>query len=190
MNWETNSQQQELYNEPSYSGYAGTPQQQHQTYEQQTYTQQTGSYQPSQPAQNLHYVVYNQPPPFGIRQSLGLGGVAAILSYAGGWFTGLLFFLFAGQNRYVRFHALQSLLFFGAINILDIALFNLGMFARHHLPFFNLTFLALLALFILNIIGFFGWLIGMIQASRGKYYKLPIVGNFVEHFLTRNVILK
>ena len=188
MNWETNSQPQDYYNEPQYSGYTGAQQQQ--TYEQQSYTQQTGTYQPEQQAQRFSYIVYNQPPHFVVRQSPGLGVVAAILSYAGGWFTGLLFFLFAGQNRYVRFHALQSLIFFGAINILDIALFNLGMFARHHLPFFNLTFIAILALFILNVVGFFGWLIGMIQAARGKYYKLPIVGNFVEHFLKPNVILK
>ena len=188
MNWETNSHQPEGYTEPSYSGYAGT--QQSQTYEQQTYASQTGF---NAPPQTFHYVVYNQPPPFVIKQSPGLGGVAAILSYAGGWFTGLLFFLFAGQNRYVRFHALQSLLFFGAINILDIALFNVGLFAHHHFLWLNLTFLtvfAVFALFIINVVGFFGWLIGMIQAARGKYYKLPIVGNFVEHFLSRNVILK
>src|SRR5215831_17561558 len=48
--------------------------------------------------------------------------VGAILSYSLGWFTGLLFFLFGRQHPYVRFHALQSLLFFGAINVVDVVL--------------------------------------------------------------------
>jgi uncharacterized membrane protein len=132
--------------------------------------------------------IYNQFQPLPTGQPLNLGSVAAILSYAGGWFTGLLFFLFAGQNRYVRFHALQSLIFFGSISLLDIALINLGMFGHHH--FHYITVIAFLAFFLLNIVAFFGWLIAMIQAARGRYYKLPFVGAFVEQCLNRHVIVK
>ncbi len=50
--------------------------------------------------------------PFGQR-------LAAALSYVFAWVTGFIFFLFAEKrNRFVRFHALQSLLFFGVISIL------------------------------------------------------------------------
>src|SRR5450755_1587317 len=125
MAWESNSQQ-ELQNERPYSGSMGSmgsPQQLHYTYEQQHNEEQSNFYQPGQ---SFHFVSYSHQEPFAADQPLNLGSVAAILSYAGGWFTGLLFFLFAGQNRYVRFHALQSLTFFGAISVLDIALFNLG----------------------------------------------------------------
>jgi uncharacterized membrane protein len=185
MTWESNSQQHNLQGEHQYGSCTGEPQQLHYTYEQEHNEQQTGFYQPGQ---NFQHVVYTQPQPFATGQSLNLGSIAAILSYAGGWFTGLLFFLFAGQNRYVRFHALQSLIFFAAINVLDIALFNLGMFGRFHLHY--ITAIAFFSFFLLNIMAFFGWLIAMIQAARGRYYKMPFVGDFVERCLSRGVILK
>lgn len=190
MAWESNSQQ-EPQNERHYSGYmgsigsTGSPQQLHYTYEQQQSAEQSSFYQPGQ---SFHYATYSHQQPIAADQPLNWGGVAAILSYAGGWFTGLLFFLFARQNRYVRFHALQSLIFFGTINLLDIALLNLGMFGREH--FHYIMAIALFAFFLLNISAFFGWVIGMIQAARGKYYKMPFVGDFVERCLNRNVVLK
>jgi len=190
MAWKSNSQQ-EPQNERHYGGYmgstssTGSPQQLHYTYEQQQSEEQSSFYQPGQ---SFHYVSYSHQQPIAADQPLNLGSVAAILSYAGGWFTGLLFFLFAGQNRYVRFHALQSLIFFGAINLLDIALLNLGMFGHEHFRY--IMAIALFAFFLLNIIAFLGWVIGMIQAARGRYYKMPFVGNFVERCLNRNVILK
>ena len=185
MNWQPN-QESHMQDEHRYGSYTGMPQQLHYTEEQANYEQQhTGYYQPGQ---NYQYVVYNQFQPLPAGQPLNLGSVAAILSYAGGWFTVLLFLLFAGQNRYVRFHALQSLIFFGSISLLDIGLLRLAMFGHHH--FFFLTAIAFFSFFLLNIIAFFGWLVAMIQAARGKYYKLPFVGAFVEQCLNRHVILK
>jgi uncharacterized membrane protein len=188
MNWNTN-QEQELQGERQYGHYAGEPQRLQYTNEQEHNEKQSGYYQPGQ---NFQYVVYTQVHPSDSGQPLNLGSIAAILSYAGGWFTGLIFFLFAGQNRYVRFHALQSLIFFGAINVLDIALFNLGIFERMHLPYIthSITAIAFFSFFLLNIMAFFGWLIAMIQAARGRYYKLPFVGDFVERCLSRGTILK
>ncbi len=189
MTWESNSNEQELQGERQYGSYAGEPQRLHYSNEQERNEKQSGFYQPGQ---NFQYVVYTQVQPLDSGQPLNLGSIAAILSYAGGWFTGLLFFLFAGQNRYVRFHALQSLIFFGAVNVLDIALFNLGMIGRFHLPFIThyVTAIAFFSFFLLNIIAFFGWLVAMIQAARGRYYKMPFVGNFVERCLGRGTILK
>jgi uncharacterized membrane protein len=106
----------------------------------------------------------------------------AVLSYVLGWFSGLLFTLFAWQDRYVRFHAVQSLLFFGSISVLDIGMvFMMGSLDRLRffeilppgrilIPFF------LLAFFLINAVAFVGWLVAMFQAARGKYYRLPIVG--------------
>jgi uncharacterized membrane protein len=188
MNWNT-YQEQDLQGERQYGHYAGEPQRLHYANEQEHNEKQSGYYQPGQ---NFQFVVYIQPQPFVSGQSLNLGSIAAILSYAGGWFTGLFFFLFAGQNRYVRFHALQSLIFFGAINVLDIALFNLSMFERFHLPYIThtITTIAFFSFFLLNIMAFFGWLIAMIQAARGRYYKMPFAGNFAERCLSRGTILK
>lgn len=100
--------------------------------------------------------------------------LAAALSYSLCWFSGLLFLLFGGENRFVRFHALQSLLFFGSVNLIDIALIRAVMLMHHH--FGNPVFIVLLFLLV-NCIAFVGWLMGIIQAARGFYYKMPFVGN-------------
>jgi len=54
--------------------------------------------------------------------------VAATLSYALGWVTGLVFY-FIDKRPFVRFHAAQSIVVFGALHILIIlttGLFGLG----------------------------------------------------------------
>ena len=102
----------------------------------------------------------------------------AVLCYSLGWFSGLLFAIFTRENRYVRYHALQSLLFFGGINLLDIALMVFGFtFGRFHL--FLPGFVLFGSFMLLNIIAFVGWLVAIVQAYRGKYYRLPIVGDYV-----------
>ena len=129
------------------------------------------------PAGNSEYVSYSQtqfsPAPY-----LDGASIGAILSYSLGWFTGLLFFLFAREHPYVRFHALQSLLFFGAINVADVVLVNMiGTLSKHHIPYVP-VFAVFLFLF-LNFVAFVGWVVGMVQAARGKYYRLPLVGDLV-----------
>ena len=43
--------------------------------------------------------------------------VAAPLAYAGWWVTGALFWFFERRDRYVRFHAAQACVAFGAIAV-------------------------------------------------------------------------
>jgi uncharacterized membrane protein len=112
----------------------------------------------------------------------------AVLTYALGWFSGLLFTLFTRENRYVRFHALQSLIFFGAVNVLDIALL-FGGIALHHFVHFIGPML-LLTFLLLNAIAFVGWLVAIVQAYRGSYYKLPLVGDIVARALNGQPPLK
>src|SRR5215472_15274355 len=46
--------------------------------------------------------------------SLGIRArTAGLLCYLFGWVTGLIFFLLEKENHFVRFHAMQSILFFG-----------------------------------------------------------------------------
>lgn len=101
----------------------------------------------------------------------------AVLTYSLGWFSGLLFTLFTRENRYVRYHALQSLIFFGAINVLNIAFVFVGVLAHHFVrPMGVLLFLCFL---LFNVIAFVGWLVAIVQAYRGVYYRLPLVGDIV-----------
>ncbi len=64
------------------------------------------------------------PPPAPVSAPGLTENVASALCYALGWITGIVFLVLApyNQNRTVRFHAWQSIFFFGAATILSIVL--------------------------------------------------------------------
>ena len=88
------------------------------------------------------------------------------LSYLGGWVTGLLFLLLGRRNGFVRFHAMQSLIFFGAMSLVTTVF--------THIPFLGSLGSGL------GFVTFICWIVLMVQAARGRYYKLPIIGEYAE----------
>ena len=44
--------------------------------------------------------------------------VAGLLCYVLGWVTGLIFILIEKENKFVRFHAMQSIVTFGSITVI------------------------------------------------------------------------
>jgi len=151
--------------------------------QQQQSGQQYGGYQ--QPAGGYQQGPYGTPPsgtqsPLG-PTSMGMQpNVEAGLSYVFGWITGLIFFLVEKQNRFVRFHAMQSILFFGGITVIDIILNVIGNFG-----FLGLfTFLVSSAV---GLIGFVGWIVLLINGFQGKYFKLPIIGDYAEKYANQGV---
>ncbi len=111
--------------------------------------------------------------------------VVAALTYSLGWFSGLLFAVFNRRSRYVRFHALQSLIFFGGINLIDMIAPFMSRYAITQYIAFPRVFVFFFFLFmmLLNVVAFLGWIIGITQAYRGSYYRLPIVGDIVANVL-------
>ena len=104
--------------------------------------------------------------------SLGMRArTAGWLCYLFGWVTGLIFFLLERENRFVRFHAMQSLLFFGILSILE------GVFS--YLPLFGPIGAAL------GLVMFIGWIVMMVKAHRGEYYKLPLFGDLADRLIDR-----
>jgi uncharacterized membrane protein len=102
--------------------------------------------------------------------SLGMRArTAGLLCYLFGWVTGLIFFLLERENRFVRFHAMQSILFFGILSVLE------GFFS--YMPFFGPIGGAL------GLIMFIGWIVMMVKAHRGEYYKLPLFGDLAERLI-------
>jgi len=102
------------------------------------------------------------------KTSTGLGeNVAGLLCYVLGWVSGVIFLLIEPENKFVRFHAIQSLAVFG---VLTIAFILLGA-----IPVLGVAFTTLIGLlwFILCIVL-------MVKAFQGKKYKLPWAGNFAE----------
>jgi uncharacterized membrane protein len=90
--------------------------------------------------------------------------VAAALSYLVGFVTGIIFLLVEKDNKFVRFHAMQSTLVFIGIIAVDILL--------QMVPILG----ALVVIFIVIPVSAFLWLLLMYKAYQGDEYKLPLVG--------------
>jgi uncharacterized membrane protein len=99
--------------------------------------------------------------------------IAGLLCYVLGWITGLVFFLIEKDDDFVRFHAMQSIVFFGAVTVAMIVLDLLRM-----IPYIWPLFVALESL--LGLFAFVMWIILMIKAYQGERLKLPIVGDMAE----------
>ncbi|MBE3557800.1 MAG: hypothetical protein IMW89_01050 [Ktedonobacteraceae bacterium] len=50
------------------------------------------------------------------------------------------------------------------------------------LPFFP-EFMIIMGFLLLNVVAFVGWIVGMVQAYRGAYYRLPVVGTIVANIM-------
>lgn len=167
------------YGQQQYGPQSGYGQQQpgQQQYGQQQYGPQYGQPGYQQP--------YGAPPMGGASPlgptSMGMDAkVAAGLSYVLlplPWVTGLIFFFMEKQNRFVRFHAMQSIIFFGGLTVLSIIL---SVIANLQVPFLSLLAGCISAL--LGLVWFVSWIILMINAFQGKYFKLPVVGDYAEKY--------
>jgi uncharacterized membrane protein len=93
--------------------------------------------------------------------------IAGVLCYLGIWVTGIIFFIIEQKNKWVRFHAAQSIVVFVS---LGIAMGILGW-----IPFIGLFFKA-----VLGIIGFVMWIVLMVKAYNGERYKVPLAGELAE----------
>ena len=162
-------------------------------YGQQPYGQ-PGGYQ--QGSGQQPYGGYQQPygaPPIGTASPLGPSSlgmdpkVAAGISYLTG-IVGLIFFIMEKQNRFVRFHALQAILLSVSIVVIYIALVIVGIISAFIDQSGTLPGLIFgLGGFVVWGVAIVGWLIGMINAFQGKYFKLPFVGNLADKWSGRGI---
>ena len=105
--------------------------------------------------------------------------VAGLLSYVLGWISGIVFFLIEKENKFVRFHAMQSIIVFGALTVLQIAIgILIGLFTAIHIYF--LTPILTLLYPLLGLAGLILWIILMVKAYQGEKFKLPIAGDIAE----------
>src|SRR5207248_11761667 len=86
------------------------------------------------------------------------------------------------EDRFVKFHAVQSL-FLAALQIaVGIVIGILGLILSLALNTFDMAWLAWILIFglrfILLIVFLILWIMGGIKAYGGQWYKLPIIGEF------------
>ncbi len=99
--------------------------------------------------------------------------VAGLLCYVLGWITGLIFILIEKENDFVRYHAMQSIVVFGAFTIIQIILSILGLIPYIWILFYVISILLGTAAFVL-------WIFLMVKAYQGERYRVPYAGDFAE----------
>jgi uncharacterized membrane protein len=93
--------------------------------------------------------------------------VAGLLCYVLGWITGLIFFLIEKDNKFVRFHAMQSIIVFGTLTVASIVV--------SCIPFIGWAIG-----WLISILAVVLWIVLMIKAYQGEKYKLPWAGDMAE----------
>jgi len=102
------------------------------------------------------------------RTSSGMqANIAGVLCYLAGFITGIIFYVSEKENKFVRFHAFQSIAVFGAFFVLSVLI--------SFFPFLGWLFGRLLLILSLIL-----WLLLMYMAYRGVCFKLPIAGKIAE----------
>lgn len=94
--------------------------------------------------------------------------LVAALSYFLGFITGIVILLVEKDDKFVRFHAMQSIVVFGTLFIINIVV--------------NLVF-GLVSGFVsglISVAGFIIWIVSMFRAYQGEMFKWPIVGDIAE----------
>jgi len=93
--------------------------------------------------------------------------VAALLSYVLGVITGIIFFIIEKENKFVRFHAMQSIIIFGGLFVLQLMLVFIPVIGAILVP-------------VISIVSLILWVILMIKAYQGEKFKLPMIGDIAE----------
>ncbi|HEU4698406.1 MAG TPA: hypothetical protein VFS40_04460 [Gemmatimonadales bacterium] len=116
------------------------------------------------------------------RTSTGLApNVAGLLAYLLGPITGVLFLVLEKENRFVRFHAAQSIAVSVALIVVNVAF---GVFASVLAVVPVLGWLvALLAGLGLAAVGFVLWLVLMVRALGGREWEVPVVGAYARRYV-------
>jgi uncharacterized membrane protein len=100
--------------------------------------------------------------------------IAGLLCYLLGWISGLVFYLMEKQSDFVKYHATQSIIVFGALTLASIA--------SGAVPFIGVLLGPLLSL-----LAFALWIILMIRAFQHRRTKLPWAGDLAEKYARKNL---
>jgi len=93
---------------------------------------------------------------------------AAALCYFGVWLTGIIFLLIEKKDKFIRFHAMQSLIVFGFLTIASFV------------PIIGWRLSPLLTL-----LGLVFWVVLMVKAYQGEEFELPYVGRLARQWLEK-----
>src|SRR5713226_2107246 len=101
--------------------------------------------------------------------------VAGLLCYAVGWITGIVFLLI-DKRPFVRFHAAQSIVTFGALTLLWIVM---TMFLGGSL-FYGGWGLMVMLFLLVRLAGLVLWILLMVKAYQHEKFRLPLVAELAD----------
>jgi uncharacterized membrane protein len=97
--------------------------------------------------------------------------VAALYTYLFLWPGALVLLLLETENEYIRFHAMQSIIIFGALTVF-VAIFN-------WIPVFGV-----IVRILVSVATVYLWATLGAKASQGEKYKFPRVGDLAEKLMS------
>jgi uncharacterized membrane protein len=101
-----------------------------------------------------------------------------------GWIGGLIMYL-TQRDREVRFHAAQSIITFGGLNIICWGAWTI-MWGVNLASFFAASFLFVMCFYwIVSLLSFVLWIFLSIQGYQLKRTKLPVVGAIAERWAVK-----
>lgn len=98
--------------------------------------------------------------------------VAGLLCYLVGFVTGIIFLVIEKENRFVKFHAMQSIIVFGTLTVVNIVLGFIPV-------------IGWIVGFIITPLTFILWIVLMLLALQGKQFKLPFAGDIAEQQMNK-----
>lgn len=102
------------------------------------------------------------------KTALGLDeNIEGLLCYALGFITGIVFLVLEKENKFVRFHAMQSLATFLPLFVISMVIGIVPIIG----PIISI---------LITPLGLILWILLMYKAFRGERFKLPVVGDFAE----------
>jgi uncharacterized membrane protein len=101
--------------------------------------------------------------------------VEGLLCYLVTWITGIVFLIIEKNSKLIKFHAMQSLITFASINVIQIIL--------SFIPIIGWAINGIL--WILEVIL---WIVLMVKTYQGKKFMVPITGKIAENWAAKQEI--
>ncbi|MEQ4489846.1 MAG: DUF4870 domain-containing protein [Dehalococcoides mccartyi] len=98
--------------------------------------------------------------------------VAGLLCYVLIWISAIIFLILEKDNKFVRFHAYQSLVVFGSLQIIGLV-------------FTIIPVLGVFITWVISVLSFILWVVLIVKAAQGFKYKLPIAGDIAERWANK-----
>lgn len=102
------------------------------------------------------------------KTSLGISeNLTAVIAYAVSFISGFIILILEKENKFVRFHAMQS---FATFLLLTLLSFVCGF----------IPFIGGIGVRVINITTSILWILCMFKAFKGEIFKVPVIGDVVE----------